>query len=245
MERVRSDLIEYVDSKKLEQSDRQIGLLIVAVCFALLLVSIVGTWVTPGLLPGLWSELAVPATIGLAYAMAIRRDSIDLRLGVTYIGCGVLISLPLMICGTALALLVYVFMESIGGHDSWGFIIFAGFFVGSMYLGESAGRRGASKLWRSLVGTSEIERDHILYRSAFYLVENKWADSWFFGWIFLSVEFIPTLVRYASTSYLYIGLIAGGMIVWLVRAWHILRREQDRIGFIYADDMFMQKLMEK
>jgi hypothetical protein len=152
--------------------------------------------------------------------------------------------MPLLVVGTVISFLVYAFLEPVGEHDFWSFIIFGGSFFGSIALAEMVGRKGANRFWRSIGGSSSTDVNQIMYRSAFYLVKHNWTNAWFFGWVFLVTEGLPTLLRSISTSFWYVLVVIGGMVVMLYRGLHILRREQRRVVDKYDDEKFMEKYLE-
>lgn len=245
MEQVRQDLLDYVDSDKLKRIDRLVMAFFVVLGLCFVAISVGGIWLMPGVLPNLWSELILLIIAGIGYYEAARRNAVDLRVGVTYTGYGLLVSMPLLVVGTLLWALAYVALEPVGGHDFWSFIILAGFFFGAIALAEMVGRRGAKRFWESIGGGGTTDVNQRMYRSAFYLVEHNWTDSWFFAWAFLATEALPSLLRFVSTSYLYIAAIIVGMVVMLYRGLYILRREQKRTVDRYDDEKFMKKHLEQ
>jgi hypothetical protein len=245
MERVRSEILQSIDSHRLHRLDLKVRMLIATIGAVLFAVSIVGTWIMPGALPGLWSELGLVIAVGLVYELAVRRAAVDLRLGSVYTGLGILTSLPLLILGALCSLYVYNFMEPIGVPEFWSFLVFGGSFFGSVYLAEAVGKTGAKRVWRATQADTSIGEKDAIYRNAFYLVKHNWTNSWFYAWAFLLVEFTPVMIRYLPASLWYVALIVGGMAILLFRAWYILDREQRVAMARRADDRFIRESLQQ
>ncbi len=230
MEEFRERLSLSVDRSQLQRMDRRSNSILAAFGLSMFLTSVLALITGSNLLPEMWGELIVVAVIGLLYHSAIRKQSVDLRLGLVYTAVGILISLPILIVGTLLSLSMFVSLvppeESILyllSYAPLGLSVLATF-----KLAEPAGARSARNHWQSLRLEDAPGEVEDLDHRAMYLVQNKWTNSWFYLFLFVVVELLPVLLFAESSLRITVDviLVLGFFLAFLYRAYHILRREQ-------------------
>ena len=233
MERIRRQLMGLVDEGELRRRDRRNNAILVAFGLPILVVSVTASLAATEWLPEMWSELTVIAILGILYNWAIRKQSIDLRLGLVYTGVGVLLSFPVLLVGLIGSVLtaVYVPVPEHSLLDALEFLPFGLAALAVLKLAEPTGMRVATKQWQSIRRQDLEPEGGPTNPSAVYLGDKKWTDSWFYLFFFAAVELVPMLLLHeVSLSTLATAALAlGALIVYSGRAYYILRREQKRL----------------
>jgi hypothetical protein len=230
MERIRKELLEFVDRARLVRRDRRNSIILLAFGLPMFVASLYAFLTASNLVPQMWSELPVVVVLGLLYNLAVRKESIDLRLGIVYTAVGILLSFPVLLVGffgCALTAVTFPFLED----TIWSPLRLLPFFLAALIVFRfvgSMGKKVAENQWRSVLRTELESEQEDADPRAIYLGEAEWTDSWFYVFLFFTVELVPLLLQHeASFRFLIDSLLAiGALTFFLGRGYYILRREQ-------------------
>lgn len=230
MERVRERVSQFIDRSQLRRVDRRNKAILAGFGLPMFVISIYAQLSGSNLFPELWVELIIITVLGLLYRWAIQKQSLDLRLGLVYTAVGILVSLPLLIVGTLLSLLMFVYL--VPPENSILYLLSyvpLGLSVLAVFrFAEPAGARAAQNQWRSVRLLDTHAEDEDLDRRVLYLVQDKWTNRWLYLFLFMVVEILPVLVLAESSLVITVEaiLILGIFAFYVYRSFHILKRVQ-------------------
>jgi hypothetical protein len=228
MEQIRRELLESISEDNLRRRDRRNNTILLALGSPIVAVLLYAAINAVDVIPFMWGELAVIVMIGLLYNYAIKKHSIDLRLGLIYTSSGILVSLPLQTLGILTSGLVAPYIPFPFETSAYFVLLMmpAGVFVLVAFkISEPIGLRVAKSQWHMMHPDSAEINEEYLNRNALFLAEKRWTNSYFYLFLFLFVEGLPAIILNDSPFILLDTIFVVGFLSVLIwRAYHILKR---------------------